>query len=224
MTRIVEVTQQSETGARRELSAVDDSDPRHDAGAGDTVRALRPSGRRLLVAGAVMLAIICLLALLGYGVLSRQGNGFGVNAVSQLGRVQGGPAPDFQIQLYNGKTFRLSAQRGHAVLVNYWASWCAPCRDEASVLQRAWQQYQGRGIRLVGLDIWDSEKDARTFMREFGVRYPTGPDLQGSAAIDYGVSGIPETFFIRRDGTMARHWIGPLTDQQVNAFVQELLS
>ena len=184
----------------------------------------RGSGRWLVV-GAVLAAVVGFLVLTGLVLARQQGGapGIGVHADSQIGLIRPGPAPDFQIQLYSGGAFQLSAQRGKPVLVNYWASWCPPCRQEAPVLERAWQQYRGRGLVLVGLDIWDTEQDARRFMSEFNVSYANGPDPKGAAAIDYGVTGIPETFFIRTDGTIARHWIGPLTDQQVSAFVAELL-
>lgn len=185
-----------------------------------------PSVRSGAFVAAVLLLIAALLALLGYGMLRRQGGsfaGFAVNAVGQQGRVRPGPAPDFAVDLFSGGTFRLAEQRGRLVLVNFWASWCPPCREEAPALERAWRRYRDRGVVLVGLDLWDQEQDARAFLRQFGVTYPNGPDARGVTAIDYGVTGIPETFFIRPDGTMARHWIGPLTDEQLSGFIKELL-
>lgn len=166
------------------------------------------------------------MAFFAYGLLRQQGGsfaGFAVNATGQLGRVRQGPAPDFEIPLFSGGTFRLSEHRGQVVVVNFWASWCPPCRDEAPVLERAWQRYRDQGVVLVGLDIWDSEEDARAFLAEFGITYPNGPDSNGDTAIEYGLTGIPETFFIRPDGTIARHWIGPLTDEQISAFIEETL-
>lgn len=89
-------------------------------------------------------------------------------------------------------------------------------------MERTWQRYRGRGVMLVGLDIWDSEQDARAFLQQFGVTYPNGPDPTGVAAIAYGLTGLPETYFIGPDGTVARHWIGPLSDQQLSAFIDEV--
>ncbi len=188
-----------------------------------------PASRRIglggVLLGLVVIVVLAFLALLGYGLLRRQGGsfaGFGINAVAQEGRILPGPAPDFQLSLFTGDRFRLSEQRGKVVLVNFWASWCPPCRAEAPVLERAWRRYRDRGVVLVGLDVWDAREDALRFLREFDVSYPNGP-ADSSTPVEYGVTGIPETFFIRPDGTMARHWIGPLTDEQVVAFIEELL-
>ena len=182
----------------------------------------RGRGRWLLI-GTVTLVLAGLLLLFGYGVIrAGQFGGVGINAVGQIGRIQPGPAPDFEIPLYSGGTFRLSQQRGKVVLVNFWASWCPPCREEAPVLERAWENYHDRGVVMVGVDVWDDQRDARAFMKEFGVTYPNGPDSTG-LNVDYGLTGVPETFFIRPDGTIARHWIGPLTDAQIQAFIEEML-
>jgi cytochrome c biogenesis protein CcmG/thiol:disulfide interchange protein DsbE len=171
----------------------------------------------------VITVVVGLLALFGYGLIrAAQSGGIGINAIGEVGRIAPGPAPDFHMPLFSGGSFRLSEQQGKLVLVNFWASWCPPCRDEAPVLERAWKRNQTRGVVLVGVDVWDSERDARAFLQEFGITYPNGPDAS-NAAIEYGLTGVPETFFVRPDGTVARHWIGPLTDAQAQAFVDEML-
>jgi cytochrome c biogenesis protein CcmG/thiol:disulfide interchange protein DsbE len=184
----------------------------------------RPARLPYAVIFVVTVAVVALLGLLVWGIARKQGSfgGFAVNTVGQVGQLRPGPARDFQIRLFSGGDFRLSEQRGKAVLVNFWASWCPPCREEAPVLERAWRRYRDRGVVLVGVDIWDSEQDAREFLRQFGVTYPNGPDPNGSVAVDYGLTGIPETFFVRPDGTVARRWIGPLTDEQISAFIEDI--
>lgn len=208
---------------QRRTDSAPDAPVERTSGDPAVAEAAVPARRRWVIFGTVVALVLSLLALFGYGMAKRQGGfaGIAVNAQGQVGRVQPGPAPDFTLQLFDGGTFRLSEQRGKVVVVNFWASWCIPCRDEAPVLERAWQRYRDQGVVLVGLDIWDTERDARAFMSEFGIDYPNGPDPRGAAAIEYGVTGIPETFFIRPDGTIARHWIGPLTDRQINAFIAE---
>ena len=197
-----------------------------DPPAAEPAEVAPPPRRPYTVVGIVALFLVVLLGLLVWGMARKDGSiaGFAVNTVGQVGRLPRGPAQDFQLHLFTGGDFRLSEQRGKLVLVNFWASWCPPCRDEAPVLERAWQRYQDRGVVLVGVDIWDADQDARAFLRQFGVTYPNGLDQNGSAAVDYGLTGIPETFFIRSDGTVARHWIGPLTDEQIAALIEELLS
>ncbi len=181
----------------------------------------RRSRGRWLLLGTVAAALLGLLGLLGYGLLRQQAvGGIAVNATGQIGRVRPGPAPDFQLQLYDGPAFRLADRRGQVVVVNFWASWCPPCREEAPALERGWRASRDRGVAFIGVDIWDTETDARAFLRQYGITYPNGPDPEGTA-IDYGVTGLPETFFIRPNGTIVRHWIGPLTAAQLAAFVEE---
>ena len=184
----------------------------------------QPRRRAWLLIGVVITVIVGLLALFGYGLIRASSfAGIGTNAIGQIGHVQAGPAPPITLSLYSGGTFQLADQRGKVVVANFWASWCTPCRDEAPVLERASQDYRERGVVLVGVDVWDDQQSARAFLREFGVSYPNGPDAK-AAAIDYGLTGVPETFFIRPDGTIARHWIGPLTDAQIHAFIDDVLS
>ena len=178
----------------------------------------------VLIAG-VTVAVVAVLALLVWGLARKQGGfaGFAVNSVGQVGRLRPGPAPEFDLQLFSGGSFRLSEQRGRLVIVNFWASWCPPCRQEAPALERAWNRYRDRGVVMVGVDIWDADQDARRFLRELGITYPNGPDPGGKIVVDYGLTGIPETFFVRPDGTMGRRWIGPITDGQLAESIDELL-
>lgn len=178
-----------------------------------------------LLVATVATVVVAVLGLLVWGMAREQGGfaGIAVNSVGQVGRVLPGPAADFELRLFSVGTFRLSEQRGKPVVVNFWASWCPPCRQEAPVLERAWRRYRDRGVVILGVDIWDSEQDARGFLRELGVTYPNGPDLTGKIVVDYGLTGIPETIFVRPDGTMARRWVGPITEEQITALIDELL-
>ena len=178
------------------------------------------------VAALAALVVLGLLALLGYGMLRRQGGGFAgfaVNTVGQSVALTPRPAPDFALQLFDGRPFRLSEQRGSVVVVNYWASWCPPCREEARTLEAASRRYRDRGVLFVGVDVWDAERDALAFIREFGVTYPNGPDPTGGILIEYGVTGIPETYFVDRAGQLVRRWIGPIDARQLGEAIEPLL-
>ncbi len=122
-------------------------------------------------------------------------------------------APDLSLSLFDGRTVRLSDFRGKVVFLNFWSSWCLPCRDEAPILERAWRRHKDGDIIFLGVDIQDKEEAARDFLREFGVTYMNGRDANGRIAIDYGVYGIPESFFIDRNGRITYKHIGALDEQ-----------
>ena len=166
----------------------------------------RPRLAFWLTASPVLAVVAALLFLLGYQLANQ-----GAMSSAKLGaQSTTGPAHDFTLPLFEGGTVQLSGLKGQPVMVNFWASWCVPCRDEAPILERTWQQYKDRGVVFLGVDIWDTEANARAFMREFGLTYPTALDRDGKVAIDYGVRGVPETFFVDREGKLAGKYIGPV--------------
>jgi cytochrome c biogenesis protein CcmG, thiol:disulfide interchange protein DsbE len=179
-------------------------------------------------AGLAVAVVAGLLAVLGLGLAAardeRSPDGVPVNRQGAAIDLRPRPARPFTLRLFGGGEFRLSDQRGKPTLVNFWASWCAPCREEAPALESVHRAYGGRGLALVGFDLWDNEDDARAFLAEVGATYPNGVEADGGTAVEYGVRGIPETFAIERDGRLVRRWIGPFTEAQLTAFVDELLA
>ncbi|MCB0117100.1 MAG: TlpA family protein disulfide reductase [Caldilineaceae bacterium] len=121
-----------------------------------------------------------------------------------------GVAPDFEFTTFSGETMRLADLRGKGVVLNFWASWCLPCRTEAPLLETAWRRERDNGIVFIGLAYLDQEPAAKAFLAEFGVTYPTGPDLQSAAARRFRITGVPETFFIGPDGKIVSTVIGPI--------------
>ena len=133
------------------------------------------------------------------------------------------PAPAFDLTGFDARPIRLADLHGQIVVLNFWASWCTPCRDEAPVLERASQTYRDRGVVFVGLATWDHELNARTFLRELPASYPNAPDASGETAIAYGIRGLPETIFVGRDGEIARKWVGPLSERDVNTILAPMV-
>lgn len=170
---------------------------------------------RLVGLGLFVALAFGLLGLLAFG-LARQG----ISAT--LVPVRPRPAPNFSLTLFDGGRFDLSSQRGKVVVVNFWASWCVPCRTEAPVLEAIWQRYRDQGVIVVGVNIWDSEASARAYIREFGLTFPNGPDPTGAVVVDYGVTGIPETYLISPDGTIRRKWNGPITEASLVTLIEGL--
>jgi cytochrome c biogenesis protein CcmG, thiol:disulfide interchange protein DsbE len=134
-----------------------------------------------------------------------------------------GQAPDFELTTFSGDTFRLSDYRGEVVIVNFWASWCVPCREEAPTLQSLWERYRDRGVRLVGVDYVDVEAKARAFMAEFGITYPNGPDTGTEISRAYHIQGVPETFIIDPQGNVVKLIIAPVQPGQLDAIIDRLL-
>jgi cytochrome c biogenesis protein CcmG/thiol:disulfide interchange protein DsbE len=108
------------------------------------------------------------------------------------------PVPDFVLPTLDGGRLSSAELHGSPVVLNFFASWCAPCREEAPLLERTWQAYKERGVRFVGVDIRDTPSDARRFVREFGLTYPIVRDEDQTLARALDVYGLPQTFFVDR--------------------------
>jgi cytochrome c biogenesis protein CcmG/thiol:disulfide interchange protein DsbE len=160
-----------------------------------------------------------MLALLGLMIW-----GIGKRAEGTVGSVPvtTRPAPNFTLPLFNGGQFELAAAKGKPILVNFWASWCIPCEEEASVLEQGSRAYADR-VTFIGVDVQDTDGAARDFLRRFGVSYPNGRDASGVIAVDYGMSGVPETYFVDRNGTLVRKWQGALDQDRLRSFLDDLL-
>ncbi|MFZ1770045.1 MAG: TlpA disulfide reductase family protein [Caldilinea sp.] len=124
-----------------------------------------------------------------------------------------GEAPPFTFTTFQGETIALEDLRGQGVVLNFWASWCNPCRDEAALLEATWRREKDNGIVFIGLDYLDQEPAAKAYLAEFDITYPSGPDLQSAAARRYGIKGVPETFFIDPQGNIQELVIGPIVSQ-----------
>ncbi len=131
----------------------------------------------------------------------------------------GSPAPDFQLTLFNGENLRLSDLKGEVVVLNFWASWCPPCRQEMPAFERIWQEYRDKGVVFLGVAVSDFEEYARGFAEQVGVTYPLGLDTTDEIGTDYRVEVMPTTYFIDRQGNVARGLAGGLNEAVLRIFL-----
>ena len=166
-----------------------------------------------------LLLVVCLLllpvALLAYGL-----RGDPRVVPSPL---IGKPAPGFTLQLFNGEAITLENFRGRAVVVNFWASWCLACREEAEALESTWRRHKEHGVMFIGVNIQDREPDALAFIREHNKSYPNGPDPTGVVSIAYGMYGVPETFIIDGAGRITHKHIGAVTEEILGREIERFL-
>jgi cytochrome c biogenesis protein CcmG, thiol:disulfide interchange protein DsbE len=130
-------------------------------------------------------------------------------------------AAPFTVTLFDGRKISLNDLRGKAVFLNFWASWCTPCRAEAKDLEAAWQRLKDKNMVFLGVAIQDKEKDSRAFLQEFNITYANGWDESGKIAVDYGVWGIPESFFIDPQGRITYKHVGGIRAALVNVKLEE---
>ena len=131
-----------------------------------------------------------------------------------------GKIPDVSLEEFGQK---LNGLRGKPVVLNFWASWCPPCREEAPDLEKTWRKYKGK-VEFIGIDIQnDTIDDALKFLEEFGVTYPQVRDNTGKIAISYKITGVPETFLITKDGQQVEHIVGATTEAKLSAAIEEKL-
>ena len=183
------------------------------------------SKRGWIILGAI-LPVVALLGLLAWASVKSGGNpgSFGVNNNFGEVKVSGALAREFSLELLDGSALALSDLRGKVVMVNFWSSWCPPCRREAPILAQVYREYADQPVEFVGVDIWDRRKDALQFIDRYGVTYPNGIDDKGTILIDYGVTGIPETWFIDCKGTTSKKIVGPMDTEKLRAILEELLA
>lgn len=182
-------------------------------------------------AGALAIALlaIALVFLLVYGVLSKATD---TTVDDGLSRAKATPAPGFELPVlqrgavepelqariapaFADGRLALDELRGKPVIVNFWASWCAPCREEAPVLEAGRAEAERLGAVLIGLDMQDVTSDARAFLRQYQVGYPIVRDRGNGVARRWGATGIPETYFVDRRGRIVAHVIGQISPAQL---------
>jgi len=161
-----------------------------------------------------VLGVLAVLGLLVVGLASKGSSGLAV----------GDPAPVASLpQLEGDGSQSLADYRGRWVLVNFWASWCPPCRAEAPTLERFQREHGGSKFTVLGIDSRDLSGDGQDFVEQYGLSYPQLRDGDGDASHDYGTAGFPENFLIDPSGKLRVHFPGPVSEENLNNEVAPLL-
>ena len=168
------------------------------------------SGRVRLAAQAVAVAVVVAL----FGLLAWKVTQGESEVTAELARGGAPTAPDFTLERLDGEgDLSLASLRGRPVVLNFWASWCGPCKDEAPLLEEASKRWAGK-VAFVGINVKDFRGDARDFIERYGVAYPNVYDGKGSTIGRYGVTGYPETYFVDAKGRVRYRIAGPVEDAQ----------
>lgn len=190
------------------------------------------TARALLKAGGIAL-VIALLALLAWATLAA---GKGRSLVAQIAAGEAPTAPVFELEVIWPRTeswppdlpaavdgrLSLAELRGRPVVLNFWASWCIPCRDEAPILNASAKAHRGEVV-FVGIDVQDLRSDALSFLREFDVVYVSVRDEADDTYRAYGLTGVPETYYLSADGRIVAHWPGAVSRSSLEAGIEQAI-
>ncbi len=188
----------------------------------ETNQATPKSGVPLWAQILIWAFLVGLLALVGLGLKRTQ----------QGTVVKGDKIPDFTLPLFSGYEYqgnnqvKLSDLRGKVVVINFWASWCKPCEQEAAELQQAWEIYQpGEEVVFLGIDYVDTEPEARAYLKKFGITFPNGPDMGTRVSQLFRIKGVPETYIIDRQGVLQYVKVGPfLSVDEIRTAIETVLN
>jgi cytochrome c biogenesis protein CcmG/thiol:disulfide interchange protein DsbE len=176
-----------------------------------------PSRRRTVWLLAILVLIVGLVAVLAFGLRPKTST-----------KLQGQPAPNFELTAFNGEfegqQFSLDDLRGQPVVLNFWASWCVECDKEMALLEQAWQDYRDQGVWFIGVDYLDIDSEGLAYLDRFNITYPNAPDIGSRTYEDYRCTGVPETFFIDKDGEIQHVQIGPLSQPQLYGLLDGLVA
>lgn len=176
-----------------------------------------PSRRRSIWFLVALLLIVALVGVLAFGLRPKTST-----------VLAGQPAPDFELTAFNGEfegqNFSLDELRGQPVVLNFWASWCVECDKEMALLEQAWHDYRDEGVWFIGVDYLDIDSEGLAYLDRFDITYPNAPDIGSRTYQDYQCTGVPETFFIDREGIIQHVQIGPLSQPQLYALLDQLVA
>jgi cytochrome c biogenesis protein CcmG/thiol:disulfide interchange protein DsbE len=156
--------------------------------------------------------VLGLLVVVGLGLIRTQQGPIGI----------GDEVPELIFTTFDGEEIALRDLRGQVVVINFWASWCKPCEQEALELEQAYQMYKNEGVVFLGVDYVDTETEAREYLEKFAITYPNGPDLRTRISQAFRIRGVPETYIAGLDGRLVAVKIGPY--QSLDEITQQIES
>jgi len=173
--------------------------------------------RRSVLVG-VGVPVLFVISLMTWGVIQNNGQAGQTSVNNQFGEVSLSvdANADFELVSLDGETISIEDFRGSIVVVDFWSSWCAPCKAEGPVLAKTYDKWKNRGVEFIGIAIWDSKEPVEEFIELNKINYVNGIDPDGRIFVDFGVSGIPEKFFVTPEGQIVRKIIGPNTSKTLD--------
>lgn len=187
-----------------------------DSSQNDNVPKRRPNQPVMWVlAGMVTIGLLLWLA-----VMIKTGVGFFAPKSNEASESQ---LLDFTVKEISGSPVSLSSLRGKTVLVNFWATWCTPCKEEMPLLQSYYDAHKEDGFILVGVNVSDDVEDAEAFIRQYGYTFPVWSDPAGNVLIDLNMNGLPTSLVVDAKGNVIKRWIGPLTQEDLDGVITPLL-
>ena len=181
-------------------------------------------GQRRSVLIGVGVPVLLVLSLFVWGVAQNDGVAGRPGVNDNFGEVSisTDPMSDFELTTLSGEVVSIADYRGKVVMVDFWSSWCVPCRVEGPILSETYLKWRDRGVEFGGSAIWDSEGPVLDFIELHGIEYVNAIDASGLTAVDFGVTGIPEKFFINTEGEIVRKVIGPNTRETLDSILTDL--
>ena len=181
---------------------------------------------RLVSFPAMLIIVSALMGLLVWGIAQSGSSPGGAGVNSNFGEVvvTEQVAPDLKLITLDGNIMDLSELHGQLVMVDFWSSWCAPCLLEAQELSDSYHDYKSKGVEFLGVAIWDQERNVQRYVDKFSLDYPNAIDTNGIVPISFGVRGIPEKYFIDKNGQLIRKFVGPMTSEILGDVLDEILA
>ena len=173
---------------------------------------------RIMLISAAGIFIAALMFLLAYG-LSNRSSPTGRSGQQLIGSV----APVVDGELIDGNYYSYSEADSPVLVINFWASWCPPCRRETPSFEKLWRSYKDDNVVFLGINVQDSKEDALRYIDEFDVTFPNLLDSDGTITVDYGVTGLPVTFFVDSDRKIIGRWVGSISEKRLDSKIREII-